>query len=61
MAATTDTPRTTKGTSGLAWVVVLTIALLGLLPIVVSAFSQNNANATVDGEQSTYSQWVDQE
>ena len=61
MAATIDSPRKTKGTTGIAWVVVLTIAVLGLLPIIVSAFSQDNANATVDGEQSTYSQWVDQE
>ncbi len=59
--AATDSPKRTSGTSGLAWIVVLAIAVLGLLPIIVSAFSQNNTNITVDGDQATYSQWHDED
>lgn len=59
MAATeTETPAKRAGTSGLAWIVVLTILVLGLLPIVVSAFSQDNAVTSVDGDRSTYSHWI---
>ena len=50
-----------KGTAGLAWIVVLTIAAIGLLILIVSAFSQDNTKMSVDGDRSTYSQWVDQE
>ena len=51
----------TKGTSALAWIVVLTILAIGLLILLVSAFSHNNTDMSVDGDKATYSQWVDGE
>lgn len=50
-----------KGTSGLAWIVVLTVLVLGLLPLVISAFSQDNTVTSVDGERSVESQYFDGE
>jgi hypothetical protein len=44
-----------KGQAGLAILVVLAIAAIGLLFIVVSAFSQDNANSSVDGKQAVHS------
>lgn len=62
MAVPTDTPmHPVKGHTALAWVTVLAIAAVGLLIIVVSAFSQNNAPATVDGDRSVESQYFDGE
>jgi hypothetical protein len=59
--ATDETPQKRPGTAGLAWIVTLTILVLGLLPIIVSAFSQDNTVTSVDGDQATYSHWFDQE
>jgi competence protein ComGC len=45
-----------KGQAGLAILVVLAIAAIGLLIIIVSAVSQDNAPTTVDGKQAVHSQ-----
>ncbi len=51
-----DTPMVpVKGQTGLAWVVVIAILLVGGLILVVSAFSQNNDPTTVDGKTATTS------
>jgi hypothetical protein len=58
--APTDTPMVpVKGQAVLALVITLAIAAAGLLLIVVSAFSQDNANISVDGKQSVHSQFLD--
>jgi hypothetical protein len=48
-----------KGQTGLAWLVVLAITLVGLMIIVVSATSQDNARTSVDGDRATYSHYLD--
>ena len=50
-----------KGTGALAWIVVLTIAAVGMLFIVISAFSQDNAVTSVDGDRSIRSHYFDGE
>ena len=51
-----DTPMVpVKGQTGLAWVVVAAMLLVGGLIIVVSAFSQDNDPTTVDGRTATTS------
>ena len=58
--AANDTPMLpVKGTAALAWVVVLTITAVGLLFIIIAAFSQDNAVTSVDGDASTFSQYID--
>ena len=47
-----------KGQAGLAIVLTLAIAAIGLLLIVVSAFSQDNVSTSVDGKQAVHSQYV---
>jgi hypothetical protein len=60
--AANDTPMVPlKGQTGLAWIVVLAIALVGLMIIVVSATSQDNARTSVDGDRATYSHYLDGE
>jgi hypothetical protein len=55
--APTDTPMVpVKGQAGLAILVVLAIAAIGLMIIIVSAVSQDNAPTTVDGKQAVHSQ-----
>ena len=61
MAVSTDTPmEPVKGHTALAWVAVLAIAAVGLLIIVVSAFSQDNVRTSVDGDRSVDSQYFDE-
>jgi hypothetical protein len=43
------------GQTGLAWIVVLAVLLIGLSFIVVSAFNQHNAPASVTGHTATTS------
>ena len=43
----------------LALIVVLAIAATGLMFIIISAFSQNNAVATIDGDHAVYSHHID--
>lgn len=50
-----------KGTATLAWTVVLTITAVGLLFIVISAFSQDIAVTSVDGDRAIYSHYLDGE
>lgn len=58
--AANDTPMApVKGTAALAWIVVLTITVVGLLFIVISAFSQDNTVTSVDGDRSTFSHYLD--
>jgi uncharacterized protein involved in outer membrane biogenesis len=42
-----------KGQTGLAWIVILAIVLIGLSFIVTSAFSQDNAPASINGRTAT--------
>lgn len=42
-----------------AWVVTVTLAVLGGLVVVALAFSQSNAPQTIDGRSATTSQFVD--
>ena len=44
-----------KGQTGLAWIIVLAVLLFGLAFLVVSAFSQNNAPASINGRTATTS------
>jgi hypothetical protein len=44
-----------KGQAGLAIAITLAIAAIALLFIVVSAFSQDNVNMSVDGHQAVHS------
>jgi hypothetical protein len=54
--AHSDTPMVpVKGHTGLAWVVVLAMFLVGGFVLVVSAFSQNNDPTSVDGRTATTS------
>jgi hypothetical protein len=44
-----------KGQAGLAITLTLAIAAIGLLFIIVSAFSQDNVSTSVDGKQAVHS------
>jgi uncharacterized membrane protein (DUF485 family) len=44
-----------KGQTGLAWIIVLAVLVTGLSFIVVSAFSQHNAPASINGRTATTS------
>jgi hypothetical protein len=44
-----------KGQAGLAIVLTLAIAAIGLLFLIVSAFSQDNVPMSVDGRQAVHS------
>lgn len=60
--AATDTPMVpVKGQTALAWIVVLTIFAIGMLFIVISAFSQDNTTTSVDGDRAVHSQYFDED
>lgn len=44
-----------KGQTGLAWIAVLALAIGLALFVIVPAFSQNNARASIDGHKAVYS------
>ena len=47
------------GQTALAWIVVLTVFAIGMVFIVISAFSQDTATTSVDGDRAVYSQYQD--
>ncbi|MCU1483927.1 MAG: hypothetical protein JWN67_673 [Actinomycetia bacterium] len=54
--APSDTPMVpVKGQAGLAITLTLAIAAIGLLFLIVSAFSQDNVSTSVDGKQAVHS------
>nr|QMS48123.1 hypothetical protein WG33_0322 [uncultured bacterium] len=50
-----------RGQTALAWIVVLTIVAVGSLFLIISAFSQDTATTTVDGDRAVYSQYFDED
>ena len=44
-----------KGQTGLAWIVVIALALALVTWVVVAAFSAHNTRASIDGHRAVYS------
>ena len=60
--AANDTPMVPeRGQTALAWIVVLSVFAIGMVFIIISAFSQNTATTTVDGDRAVYSQYLDED
>ena len=60
--AANDTPMVPeRGQTALAWIVVLTIVAIGMVFLIISAFSQDTVTTTIDGDRAVYSHYLDED